>query len=106
MKEVEKKVEEQQETVKEVSSNSETPTWLAVFCHKLCFCSMLTDRPIQLIAMLSGLNLEEDSMAKIHAFIAMMKNNGGSLFRDGLVIPEDNGEVMLGDEDGDLDLVM
>lgn len=36
------KLGEQQETVKEVSSNSQTPTWLAVICHKLCCCPMLT----------------------------------------------------------------
>lgn len=45
-------------------------------------------------------------MAKIHTFIAMMKNKGGSLFRDGLVVPEDNGEVILGDDDGDLNIIV
>jgi hypothetical protein len=42
------------------------------------------------------------------AFIARMKDQEGSLFRDGLHIPDNNGEVNFGeqDEDGDLKVFM
>lgn len=47
-------------------------------------------------------------MTVLRSFIARMKNMGGSLFRDGLTIPEGPEEVYLGepDEDGDLTITM
>jgi hypothetical protein len=47
-------------------------------------------------------------MSVITAFLARMKDVGGSLFREGLVIPDGPEEVYMGepDEDGDLKIFM
>ncbi|KAH8903735.1 hypothetical protein BR93DRAFT_981078 [Coniochaeta sp. PMI_546] len=72
----EKKLEEQQDTIKKI------------------------------VTLLSALAVDDDPQARLRAFLASMENKGGSLFRDGLEIPEDNGEVDMGDWDDELTITM
>lgn len=50
--------------------------------------------------------MNEDPLADIRAFIAKMEGQEGSLFRDGLVIPEGPDDVDFGDDDDGLTITM
>lgn len=66
-----------------------------------------TNSPVQTTAWFAALSVNEDPRRDMLAFLERMKDQGGSLFRDGLVIPEGPEEVESGemDEDSDLEII-
>ncbi|KAB5533413.1 hypothetical protein GE09DRAFT_1250651, partial [Coniochaeta sp. 2T2.1] len=62
----------------------------------------------EMVTMFRRMALGQNVMAEMRAFIASMEGKPGSLFRDGLVIPEDDGTLDYGDddEDGDLKIIL
>lgn len=46
-----------------------------------------------------AMSVNEQPMLKLRDFIAGMQGRGGSLFKEGLVIPEGTGYIDLGDDD-------
>lgn len=52
---------------------------------------------VQMAGCFTAVSFDKDAMVKLRAFVRSMEGKEGTLFRDGLKIPQDSGEVEVGD---------